>query len=648
MARTRASTRSGARPFAALEPRAVLEMCVSALTTALAVASLRAGGRARESWALAALGVAALWGEGARWWRLLPEAREGVQGGVHLGVLALPWTFAARDHPGALWPCVVAGFAAIAASTAPTTRGAAKFARPALAAAALAASVAAAAGLLPPDRDRASTLALAAALALHARLAVALAAWIPPAVPGALTRAEAILAANGFTLAVALAAARTARELHLAPAWLPPSLDARALPDALERARAMIVACVVLACALLVAARAFVGGATPTPTPTRTPRAASRGLTASARASPPPARPRGAPLAAAAVMLALAAAFAHAWGLAPFPNPVAWTARRVLASGASARRLAAFWSVVLGGGLSAVNRVARLPGAPRTLFLRKLYHALAVAAFAPPALPAAATAALGLGLPEPEILALAYAHALALFAAAEVARLADPEVRVPTLGRGGGGGGGGGDDDDGCPKRAWRVVRVGAALDARARRFADHRDPGLAGGARRTVLFSHFSLLVGVALPLWLTPEAWAGGAGGEAGEGVAATLAPFAGVVALGVGDAAAAAAGASGFGGRRTPLCRGWRKTVEGFVAGAVANALASAALWRLAHAGRAEVGGSPGIPAVPAVPWVPVAAASAGAAALEATTEQNDNAFLPLHYFAALSLAARVTGA
>ena len=231
MARTRASTRSGARPFAALEPRAVLEMCVSALTTALAVASLRAGGRARESWALAALGVAALWGEGARWWRLLPEAREGVQGGVHLGVLALPWTFAARDDPGALWPCVVAGFAAIAASTAPTTRGAA-FARPARSPRPRSRRASRPRPASSPGpRPCVDARPLAAALALHARLAVALAAWIPPAVPGALTRAEAILAANGSTLAVAAAAARTARELRLAPAWLPPSLDnARAYP----------------------------------------------------------------------------------------------------------------------------------------------------------------------------------------------------------------------------------------------------------------------------------------------------------------------------------------------------------------------------------------------------------------------------------
>ena len=68
-----------------------------------------------------------------------------------------------------------------------------------------------------------------------------------------------------------------------------------------------------------------------------------------------------------------------------------------------------------------------------------------------------------------------------------------------------------------------------------------------------------------------------------------------------------------------------------MEGAVSGAVANALGSWAAWT------AATGGAP-------TPWAPVLVAAAGAAALEATTEQMDNAFLPLHHLALTGLAAR----
>jgi dolichol kinase len=60
-------------------------------------------------------------------------------------------------------------------------------------------------------------------------------------------------------------------------------------------------------------------------------------------------------------------------------------------------------------------------------------------------------------------------------------------------------------------------------------------------------------------------------------------------------------------------------------------LAKALGAAAAWRWAAGGGA------------AAPRGRILVASAGAAALEATTEQLDNAFLPLHFLTLSQLAA-----
>lgn len=105
------------------------------------------------------------------------------------------------------------------------------------------------------------------------------------------------------------------------------------------------------------------------------------------------------------------------------------------------------------------------------------------------------------------------------------------------------------------------------------------------------------------------------------------ALFGPFAGIVAVGIGDTCASVAGVR-LG--KTPAFRGSRKTVEGAAAGAAANAAASWAFWRLS--------------AGDAVSWRAILTPSLGAAWLETATEQSDNAFVPLAYLALLGCASR----
>ena len=132
---------------------------------------------------------------------------------------------------------------------------------------------------------------------------------------------------------------------------------------------------------------------------------------------------------------------------------------------------------------------------------------------------------------------------------------------------------------------------------------------------------SHVSLLVAVAAPLWLTRGS------GAARHDAVALFGPFAGIVAVGIGDTCASVVGVR-LG--KTPAFRHARKTAEGAAAGAAANAAASWALWR-ASAGDA-------------VSWRAILPASLGAAWLETATEQSDNAFVPLAYLALLGCASR----
>lgn len=205
------------------------------------------------------------------------------------------------------------------------------------------------------------------------------------------------------------------------------------------------------------------------------------------------------------------------------------------------------------------------------------------------------------------------------------------------------------------------------------------------------VLITHFTLLLGMAAPVWLSnallPGTLGAAAGGTAtgepglqGQRQAVWLAGYSGIMILGearavvlcahhlcnttcclaatcaashcacstpdspdrsccltppppgFGDTAASAVGS--LLGRR-PICRGSKKTVEGTGAAAVA---ALAAWWLLAAALST---GSSGSSALGIASWPALAAATVLSCLLEAATTQLDNIFMPLHYFALLCL-------
>ena len=265
------------------------------------------------------------------------------------------------------------------------------------------------------------------------------------------------------------------------------------------------------------------------------------------------------------------------------------------------------------------------------------YHILAMALFLPAL------------LAEPELLALSLGIAAAALIAAEVLRVG------------------------GCP---W----IGPCIHSFMTAFIDSRDQGL-------LLISHFSLLVGMAAPLWLALPAVKPLAGlsahlsgmrhqhvgmsddqpSTAGSGDemfssllhAGVLEPrslvggstsgqtvhqpwsvpafaYAGIIILGVADSAASAVGRR-FGRHKILQTH---KSLEGTMGGivftilgwavlaVVLNCIAGASMWRL------EAG-------VAGVSWTTVLVAVMGSCLLEAVTTQLDNIFLPLHHCALLAM-------
>lgn len=243
---------------------------------------------------------------------------------------------------------------------------------------------------------------------------------------------------------------------------------------------------------------------------------------------------------------------------------------------------------------------------PPTILLRKAYHVLALAMFAPVALSRRSSA-----LGDPGLLCVGLAAAAAALFAAEAARASS----LPLLG-------------------------IGPAVARFMGRFVDARDEG-------ALLVSHFSLLLGMAGPLWLLSLSKSESKSDSA-AGVALSLA---GVVSLGTVDAAASAVGRAV--GKRKLL--GTQKTLEGTLAGAAAGALAWGVLWPRLLSSEARMqplfrrrwllptslangNANPSLPAA--------VLASALSALMEAATTQLDNVFLPLHHLAALGALARLS--
>ena len=228
-----------------------------------------------------------------------------------------------------------------------------------------------------------------------------------------------------------------------------------------------------------------------------------------------------------------------------------------------------------------------------TRSVRKLFHALALLLFVPAL------------IARPHFLALAYGVALCVGLLVECTR-------------------------------ALRVAQLGDTIEAYMRQFTDDRDDAGAGA-----ITTHLYLLIGCAAPLWLHVGLGGGGQRSAGGAGGVAQLLPMCGLLAIGVGDAAAAIVG------NRLARTHRWRphsgRSVEGSLAMLLSMVVAGgAALGAISLASDAALVGSEAEEGYGLGRGAGVAAALLTTTLLEALTDQIDNLVIPLHAYAALALA------
>ena len=243
-------------------------------------------------------------------------------------------------------------------------------------------------------------------------------------------------------------------------------------------------------------------------------------------------------------------------------------------------RLVAYWAVVLAVSLPCMMVLKRC--GVRNIILRKGFHALALLLFVPP-LVAIDTRDANDAPHDFRLLPLALALALVLFLMLEIVRLGN--IPLP--------------------------LGIGPHVHGFMASFVDSRD------TQGELYVTHITLLLGLAIPIWL-------------GSG----LLMYAGIVATGVGDALASIVG-SLFGCR--PLAFGTRKTVEGTTACFVSMLLSWYALSAWYDVGDEGT----------ALAVVAVVAATAVSSLLESVTESWDNVFVSVQYFCLLYSVRRCFG-
>ncbi|KAL6219873.1 hypothetical protein ACLB2K_007632 [Fragaria x ananassa] len=157
--------------------------------------------------------------------------------------------------------------------------------------------------------------------------------------------------------------------------------------------------------------------------------------------------------------------------------------------------------------------------------------------------------------------------------------------------------------------RVWRIWPLGQFVHKFMSAFTDHRDSDL-------LIVSHFSLLLGCALPIWLSS--------GNNDR----PLSPFSGILSLGIGDTMASVVGHK-YGVLR--WSKTGKKTIEGTAAG-ITSVLAacSVLLPLLASTGY-----------IVTEHWISILVAVTVSGLLEAYTAQLDNAFIPLVFYSLLCL-------
>ncbi|KAG2311864.1 hypothetical protein Bca4012_026357 [Brassica carinata] len=246
-------------------------------------------------------------------------------------------------------------------------------------------------------------------------------------------------------------------------------------------------------------------------------------------------------------------------------HPFLWVLTFVFSEPMKRISLCIYWVLLIVVSVSRFYSISRSSKVERIL-LRKYYHLMAVLMFLP---------ALVL---QPKFLDLAFGAALAVFVALEIIRI-------------------------------WRIQPLGEPLHHFMNAFTDHRDSEL-------LIVSHFSLLLGCALPIWMSS-----GFNDRA-------LSPFAGILSLGIGDTMASMVGHK-YGVLR--WSKTGKKTVEGTAAGITSvMAMCFVLVPVLASMGYILSQG-----------WWSLLLAVTATGMLEAYTAQLDNAFIPLVFYSLLCL-------
>ncbi|CAH8387076.1 unnamed protein product [Eruca vesicaria subsp. sativa] len=246
-------------------------------------------------------------------------------------------------------------------------------------------------------------------------------------------------------------------------------------------------------------------------------------------------------------------------------HPFLWVLTFVFSEPVKRLSLCIYWVLLIVVSVSRFYSISRSSKVERIL-LRKYYHLMAVLMFLP---------ALVL---QPKFLDLAFGAALAVFIALEIIRI-------------------------------WRIQPLGEPLHHFMNAFTDHRDSEL-------LIVSHFSLLLGCALPIWMSS-----GFNDRA-------LSPFAGILSLGIGDTMASMVGHK-YGVLR--WSKSGKKTVEGTAAGITSvMAVCFVLVPILASMGYILSQG-----------WWSLLLAVTATGMLEAYTAQLDNAFIPLVFYSLLCL-------
>ncbi|XP_062007346.1 dolichol kinase EVAN [Rosa rugosa] len=246
-------------------------------------------------------------------------------------------------------------------------------------------------------------------------------------------------------------------------------------------------------------------------------------------------------------------------------HPFLWVLSFIFSEPLKRLSLCGYWVCVICVSVLRFYNISKNSKIERIL-LRKYYHLMAVLMFVPAL------------IFQPEFLDLAFGAALAVFLALEIVRV-------------------------------WRIWPLGQFIHKFMSAFTDHRDSDF-------LIVSHFSLLLGCALPIWMSS--------GYNDR----PLSPFSGILSLGIGDTMASVVGHK-YGVLR--WSKTGKKTVEGTAAG-ITSVLAacSVLLPLLASTGY-----------IVTEHWISILVAGTVSGLLEAYTAQLDNAFIPLIFYSLLCL-------